>query len=103
MRKTILTGVTREVDAALCNGKPMSALSGEASTRDDVGYLRSERVRVTTDPPQKVAVDGEISGTTPIDVSCLPGALKIFMPLLEEAAPEEKLEGLPHLEIEPKE
>lgn len=80
-----------------------TALSGEASLRDDVGYLRSDRARITTDPPQKVVVDGEIIGTTPIDVSCLPGALTIFVPFIEEPAPVEKLEGLPNLEIEPKE
>jgi len=36
-------------------------------------------------PPQKVVLDGEIIGTTPIDVECVHGGLTIFVPL--NAAP----------------
>lgn len=79
-----------------------TALSGEAAERDDIGYLRARRIKVTTDPPQKVALDGEIIGTTPIDVECIPGGLTILMPLSEEVQPLEKLEGLPELRIEEK-
>ncbi|AFZ21421.1 YegS/Rv2252/BmrU family lipid kinase [Allocoleopsis franciscana] len=79
-----------------------TALSGDAAERDDIGYLRARRIKVTTDPPQKVALDGEIIGTTPIDVECIPGGLTILMPLLEEVQPLEKLEGLPELRIEEK-
>jgi diacylglycerol kinase family enzyme len=79
-----------------------TALSGEASFRDDVGWLRGDRIRIDTDPPQKVVVDGEPIGTTPIEVSCLPGALTILVPIFDDPAPAEKLEGLPNLEIEEK-
>jgi YegS/Rv2252/BmrU family lipid kinase len=80
-----------------------SALSGNPAERDDVGYLRSKRFRVTTNPPQKVVVDGEMVGTTPINVECVPSGLTIFMPDPEAEIPTEKLEGLPDLVIEPKE
>jgi YegS/Rv2252/BmrU family lipid kinase len=79
-----------------------SALSGNPSDRNDIGYLRSKRFRITTDPVQKVVLDGEIIGTTPIDVECVPAGLTVFMPATEEAVPTEKLEGLPDLVIEPK-
>jgi YegS/Rv2252/BmrU family lipid kinase len=79
-----------------------TARSGEPTQRDDIGYMRARKVKITTDPPQKVALDGEIIGTTPINVECLPGALTIFMPNGEEEQPTEKLEGLPNLEIETK-
>lgn len=74
-----------------------------ATDRDDIGYLRVKRVIVRTDPPQKVVLDGEIIGTTPIDVESMPGGLTIFVPV--EVAPSaliEKLEGLPGLTVESK-
>lgn len=81
-----------------------TALNETAATdRDDIGYLRAERVTIRTDPPQKVVLDGEVIGNTPINVECVPGGLTIFVP--QEAAlpsPTEKLEGLPNLTIQSK-
>ena len=50
-----------------------------------------------------MVLDGEVIGTTPIDVECVPGGLTIFVPL-DSAPPSgiEKLEGLPDLTTEPK-
>ncbi|MEP0880790.1 YegS/Rv2252/BmrU family lipid kinase [Trichocoleus sp. ST-U3] len=79
-----------------------TALSGSATERDDIGYLRARRIQVRTNPPQKVVVDGEIIGTTPIDVECIPGGLTLLVPLLEELPVTEKLEGLPSVIIESK-
>ena len=81
-----------------------TALNESSTERDDIGYLRARRVIVRTNPPQKVVVDGEVIGNTPIDVECVPGGLTIFVPL--SAAPPdaiEKLEGLPGLKVESKE
>jgi YegS/Rv2252/BmrU family lipid kinase len=80
-----------------------STLRGTASQREDVGFLRSKRFKVSTNPPQKVVLDGEVIGSTPIDVECLPGGLTVFAPLTEEIQPTEKLEGLPGLKVEMKE
>jgi diacylglycerol kinase family enzyme len=79
-----------------------SAFRGDAAERDDIGYLRARRIKVTTEPPQKVALDGEIVGTTPIEVECIPGGLTIFMPMTEEVQALEKLEGLPEVTVEQK-
>jgi diacylglycerol kinase family enzyme len=79
-----------------------STLGGRAATRDDVGFLRSRRFKISTEPPQKVAIDGEIVGTTPIEVECIPNGLTVFAPTIVEAQPLEKLEGLPDLKIETK-
>jgi YegS/Rv2252/BmrU family lipid kinase len=79
-----------------------SAVRGDAAERDDIGYLRARRIRVTTDPPQKVVVDGEIMGTMSIEVECIPGGLTILVPMTEEVQPPEKLEGLPELMVEQK-
>jgi YegS/Rv2252/BmrU family lipid kinase len=77
-----------------------SASAGNAAERDDIGYLRAKQVKITTDPVQKVVVDGEIVGTTPIEVKCVPAGLKVFVPTAEETEVAEKLDGLPNLVIQ---
>ncbi|MCX7596627.1 MAG: YegS/Rv2252/BmrU family lipid kinase [Fischerella sp.] len=79
-----------------------TASTGEAVERSDIGYLRAKQFKITTDPPQKVVVDGELLGKTPVEIRCLPASLKVFVPLTEEVSPPEKLEGLPNLKIEMK-
>jgi diacylglycerol kinase (ATP) len=57
-----------------------SALIKTATNRDDIICLRTQRLTVTTDPPQKVVVDGEIIGTTPVEIECIPQGLLVFAP-----------------------
>ena len=71
----------------------------QAVEREGVGYLRSSWVKVTTDPPQKVVVDGEIIGKTPIEVKCIPDGLNVFVPTAEEVQPDEQLDNLPGISI----
>ncbi len=52
-----------------------------APNRPDVVHLRAPRLTVTTTPPQKVVVDGEIIGTTPVEIECISDGLKVFAPL----------------------
>ena len=77
-----------------------TGLHGDAATRDDIGYLRAKRVKVSTKPPQKVVLDGELIGETPIDVACVPEGLNVFVPLIPAEELTEKIEGLPGLEVE---
>jgi YegS/Rv2252/BmrU family lipid kinase len=79
-----------------------TALRGDAAERDDIGYLRARRLKVTTEPPQKVVIDGELFGTTPLEVECIPGGLTILVPITQEVQPLEKLEGLPEVKVEQK-
>lgn len=79
-----------------------STLRGEASQREDVGFIRSKKFTITTTPPQKVVLDGEVIGNTPLEVECIPNGLTVFAPKIEEVQPTEKLEGLPNLTIEEK-
>ena len=74
----------------------------QAVEREGVGYLRSSWVKVTTDPPQKVVLDGEIVGKTPIEVKCVPGGLNVFVPIAEEIQPDEQLNNLPGIDIKTK-
>jgi diacylglycerol kinase (ATP) len=57
-----------------------SALIKTAPNREDIICLRTQRLTVTTDPPQKVVVDGEIIGTTPVEIECIPNSLLVFAP-----------------------
>jgi YegS/Rv2252/BmrU family lipid kinase len=100
---TIVAPATPLIAIATAFDLLSSTFRGEASEREDVGFLRAKRFKVTTNPPQKVVIDGEVIGTTPIDVECIPGGLTIFAPRIEEVQPVEKLEGLPNLTIEMKE
>lgn len=100
---TIIAPASRAGAIAATYHLLQSALSGNPTDRNDIGYLRSKRFKITTNPAQKVVLDGEIIGKTPVDVECVPAGLTIFMPATEEAVPTERLEGLPDLVIEPKE
>ncbi len=99
---TIVAAATPLVAIATAFDLLSSTLRGIASQRDDVGYLRAKKFKVTTTPPQKVVLDGEVIGMTPIEVECIPGGLTVFAPLVEEVQPVEKLEGLPNLKVDMK-
>lgn len=58
-----------------------SAILGESAEHEDIKYIRTRYVKVTTQPAQKIVLDGEIIGETPIHVECIPGGLTIFMPM----------------------
>jgi YegS/Rv2252/BmrU family lipid kinase len=79
-----------------------SALKGDATTRPDIGYLRAKKLTITTEPPQKVVIDGEVLGTTPVTIECISNGLTVFSPQTEALQPIERLEGLPNLSIDQK-
>jgi YegS/Rv2252/BmrU family lipid kinase len=80
-----------------------SALKGESVNCPEVGFMRAKYFSISTNPLQKVVLDGEIIGLTPVEVESIPNALTIFVPRTEVLQPEEKLEGLPNLNITLKE
>ncbi|TVU55642.1 MAG: methylglyoxal synthase [Arthrospira sp. PLM2.Bin9] len=57
-----------------------SALLKTGTQRDNMIGLRASNVKVKTEPPQKVVLDGEIIGTTPLEIKCIPNGLKILAP-----------------------
>ncbi len=97
---TVVAPANRTVAIASAYHLLQTAIRGDAAERDDIGYLRARRIKVTTQPPQKVVLDGEILGTTPVEVECIPGGLTICVPQIEEDQPPERLEGLPELAVE---
>jgi diacylglycerol kinase (ATP) len=46
----------------------------------NVVHLRSPKVKIAAYPNQKVVLDGEIIGNTPLEIECLPQSLKVFAP-----------------------
>lgn len=56
------------------------ALINVAPQREDIICVRARWLKVLADPPQKVVVDGEIIGTTPVEVESIPGGLTVFAP-----------------------
>lgn len=97
---TIVAPTTPLIAIATAFDLLSSTLRGMASQREEVGFLRSHKFKITTTPPQKVVLDGEIIGMTPIEIECIPGGLSVFSPQAEELQPLEKLTGLPNLKVE---
>ncbi|WP_448570449.1 diacylglycerol kinase family protein [Trichothermofontia sp.] len=96
---TVLTG-EQEPRPTILNklrvAKSLLAIYGAAlaSTRVDdsrIYHFRSRQLTITATPAQKVVVDGEMVGTTPITVECLPGRLTVLAPPQIKPSPLEKL------------
>lgn len=79
-----------------------SALQNAAAERQDIGYFKVKSLTIRTDPVQKVVVDGEVMGTTPVQIQCMPAGLTLMLPHQASEAVSEDLAGLPNLEIEHK-
>ncbi len=80
-----------------------TSASGEPVTRDNVGFLSATRVRITATPEQPVLIDGEPAGSGPLEIVSVPRSLLVVTPRDQRPArrdvEEEKLEGLPELEV----
>jgi len=49
----------------------------------NVVHLRSPKVKISANPKQKVVLDGEIIGNTPLEIECLPQSLRVFAPVTQ--------------------
>ena len=58
-----------------------SAMVKTQFERDDLICLRAKRIKVYTDPPQRLVVDGEMVDANPAEFVCIPNGLTIFAPL----------------------
>lgn len=65
-----------------------SGANNEPVEHENIRYLRSKRVKVTTDPPQKVVIDGEVIETTPIEIESVPQSLTVYVPENNKKPPE---------------
>lgn len=48
--------------------------------RDDVYYFRTRQITIQANPPQRVALDGDIYGSTPVEIHCVPRGLTVLVP-----------------------
>ena len=55
-----------------------AALIHTSAELDNVIHLRSRKVKIASTPTQKVVLDGEIIGNTPLEIECLPSSLTVF-------------------------
>lgn len=78
---TIATSTTRLQGINALASLMAAAARGNPTQRDDITCLRTNRIKVTTDPPQKLVIDGEILEANPMEFECLPQALTVFAPL----------------------
>lgn len=83
--------------------KTMANLLGAAllkipTNREEIVSLQTQRVKVMTNPPQKVVLDGETIGTTPVDIECIPGGLTTIAPPVKDKEIEEIEDDLPKVE-----
>ena len=60
-----------------------AALIKTSAELDNIIHLRSPKVKISALPAQKVVLDGEIIGNTPLEIECLPQSLTVFAPAWE--------------------
>lgn len=57
-----------------------SALIGNAPEIENLFHFRAQRLKITTTPPQKVVIDGEVVEAASLEIECLPAALTVLVP-----------------------
>ena len=57
-----------------------AAITRNTIEQQNVVHSRARKLRIIAEPPQKVVVDGELIGETPVEVECLPSSLTVFVP-----------------------
>jgi methylglyoxal synthase len=60
-----------------------AALIKTSAGLDNIVHLRSPKVKISATPAQKVVLDGEIIGYTPLKIECIPQSLTVFAPVVE--------------------
>lgn len=57
-----------------------AALIKTSADRDNIVHLQARKLKIAASPPQKVVLDGEIIGNTPLEIECIPQGLTVFAP-----------------------
>ena len=52
--------------------------TGEHVLLDEVDYFQGKSIRIETDKPKVLTPDGELFGTTPLEVECLHQAVNVY-------------------------
>jgi len=57
----------------------MELMLRRGSARDQVWFARGRQIRIESDPTVPAQLDGEVVGTTPLDIRIVPSALTVFV------------------------
>lgn len=71
--------VIRKPDVASL-GELIGSVAGLTDPASVLPHWQVSKVSVTADPPQQVTADGESLGSTPVDISVLPAAVRVIVP-----------------------
>jgi methylglyoxal synthase len=80
---TIATAETKLQAVVSMLGMLEAALIRNNTELENIVHFRSNKIIITTEPPQKVVLDGEMIGTTPLEIVSIPQSLAIFTPAIE--------------------
>jgi diacylglycerol kinase (ATP) len=69
----------RKADVASL-GELFGSVTGLADPANLLPHWQVRHVSVAADPPQRVTADGEVLGATPVEISVLPGAIRVIVP-----------------------
>ena len=61
-----------------------AALIKTSAELDNIVHVRAQKVKISATPAQKVVLDGEIIGNTPLEIECIPQSLIVFAPPVNE-------------------
>ncbi|GLZ04727.1 hypothetical protein Acsp03_21930 [Actinomadura sp. NBRC 104412] len=64
----------------LASATARHVLTGQWRSLNEDAFLTTDHVRIATDPPLNVDVDGEVRGRTPVSVRLLGNALRVIVP-----------------------
>jgi diacylglycerol kinase family enzyme len=78
---TVATPPTRMQGLSTMASLFASAVVHAPTDREDLLCLRGRSIRIETDPPQKLVIDGELLEANPVRIECLPGSLQVLTPL----------------------
>jgi diacylglycerol kinase (ATP) len=78
---TIATSKTRIQGMRTLAALMRNAVVKTPTQREDILCLRTSKLKVTTEPAQKLVIDGEIIEANPIEFDCIPRGLTVFAPL----------------------
>ncbi|VEP16525.1 conserved hypothetical protein [Hyella patelloides LEGE 07179] len=76
---TIATAETKLQAVVTLLGMLESALIKTNNEINNVVHLQTKKLKISANPPQKVVLDGEIIGTTPLEIESVPQALTVFV------------------------
>ena len=69
----------RKADVASL-GELVGSMTGLTDPANLLPHWQVRKVSITADPPQKITADGEVLGDTPVEISILPGAIRVIVP-----------------------